>query len=116
MRRNTPIGKYGCTTFGQACAYEKEEIRHALNGEILLGWDEEGRHWGKGTKEETDRVILAAYDSLFYQAEQLRISGKALEKVYGRITPEDFKRYIAAVAEEERKPSVYVYEKFDDEN
>lgn len=34
------MGKYGCTTLGQACAYEKEEIKHALNGEILLGWDE----------------------------------------------------------------------------
>ncbi len=105
------MGKYGNgISFGQACAYEKEEIKHALKGEILLGWDEEGRHWGSGSKEETDRVILDAYDELFYQAEQLRASGVALEKVYGTIKPKDFKKYMIAFEEERRKPCAYEYE------
>ena len=58
------MSKYGsCITFGRAFNYEKEEIKHALNGEILTDWDGEGKpQWEKGTKEETDRVILEAYD------------------------------------------------------
>ena len=108
------MGKYHCTTFGRACSWEKDAIKHALNGEVLAGWDEDGRHWEKASKEETDRVILEAYDELFYQAEQLRTSALALEKVYGAITPKDFKKYMRYVEEERRKPSDYEFEHYED--
>lgn len=104
------MGKYSCTTFGRACSYEKDEIKHALNGEVLAAWDEDGRHWEKASKEVTDKVILGAYDELFYQAEQLRTSALAMERVYGAITPEDFKKYMRFVEEERRKPSDYKFE------
>ena len=35
------MSKYGNgITFGEACMHEKEEIRHALNGEVLESWDD----------------------------------------------------------------------------
>lgn len=31
------MGKYSGISFGTACMHEKEEIKHALNGEVLAG-------------------------------------------------------------------------------
>jgi hypothetical protein len=110
------MSKYGsCITFGRACSYEKDEIKHALNGEVLVAWDENGRHWEKGTKEETDKVILKAFDSLFYQADQLRMSGCALEKMNPKYNKRDFQKYLKHMAEESRKPNDYEYEHWEDE-
>lgn len=109
------MGKYSFTTFGRAFNYEKDEIKHALNGEILVAWDEEGRHWEKASKEETDKVILKAFDYLFFEADQLRTSGLALDRIYGRPTRKRFQKYMKYVEEERSKPSDYEYEKYDDE-
>lgn len=97
------MGKYSGMNFGTACMHEKEEIKHALNGEVLVGWDEDGKHWEKAPKDETDAVILEAYDELYYQAEQLRSSGCAMEKLHGDFTKEEFQKYIQYVEEERRK-------------
>ena len=99
------MGKYSGINFGTACMHEKEEIKHALNGEVLAGWDENGKHWEKAEKAETDAVILRAYDELYYQAEQLRSSGCAMEKIHGNYTPDEFQKYIQYVEEERQKHS-----------
>ena len=104
------MGKYGNIKFGTACMHEKEEIRHALNGEVLEAWDEDGKHWAKAPKEVCDKVILEAYDSLYYQAEQLRASGCAIDKLYP-VKPGDLKKYMRLVEEELRKAvDDYTYE------
>lgn len=104
------MGKYGNIKFGTACMHEKEEIRHALNGEILETWDEDGKHWTKAPKEVCDKVVLEAYDSLYYQAEQLRSSGCAIDKLYP-VKPGDLKKYMRFVEEERRKTmNDYTYE------
>lgn len=109
------MGKYGSgITFGTACSYEKEEIKHALNGEVLDSWDEEGRHWRKATKEETDKVILAAYDELFYQADQLRASGCAMDKIHGSLTKEEFEKYMMYREEDLMKHSDNYRYEFED--
>lgn len=96
--------------FGTACMHKKEEIRHALNGEVLESWDEDGKHWTKAPKEVCDKVILGAYDSLYYQAEQLRSSSCALDKLYS-VDPKDFKKYMQLVEEERNKAmNDYTYE------
>lgn len=104
------MGKYGSIKFGTACMHEKEEIRHALNGEVLESCDEDGKHWTKAPKEVCDKVILGAYDSLYYQAEQLRSSGCALDKLYP-VNPKDFKKYMQLVEKERhRAMNDYTYE------
>lgn len=112
------MSKYGsCITFGRAFNYEKEEIKHALNGEILTDWDEEGNpQWGKGTKEETDKVVLEAFDNLFFQADQMRMSGCAMEKLLGKMTRRQIQKYMQYMEEECMKPSDYEYEQYEDED
>lgn len=107
------MGKYHCMNFGEACMHEKEEIKHALNGEILANWDKDGKHWVKGTKEACDRVILEAYDELFYQAEQLRASGCAMEKIQGKLSQMDFVKYMKYMMKESiRTDGDYQFEDF----
>lgn len=110
------MSKYGNIKFGTACMHEKEEIRHALNGEVLEAWGDgtndvrAGKHWAKAPKEVCDKVILEAYDSLYYQAEQLRSSGCAIDKLYP-VKPGDLKKYMRYVEEERRKAADdYTYE------
>ena len=111
------MSKYGsCITFGRAFNYEKEEMKHALNGEILTDWDEEGNpQWEKGTKEETDKVVLEAFDNLFFQADQMRMQGCAMEKLLGKMTRRQIQKYMQYMEEECMKPSDYEYEQYEDE-
>lgn len=107
------MGKYGNgISFGSACSLEKAEIKRALNGEILAGEDETGRQiWVKGSKEETDKVIIDAYDELYYQAEQLRASGCAMDKIHGELTSEELQKYMVFVEEEHQKHAKdYIYD------
>jgi len=51
---------------------------------------------------------------LFFEADQLRTSGLALDRIYGRPTRKQFQKYMKYVEEERSKPSDYEYEKYDD--
>lgn len=103
------MGKYGSEmTFGEACSHEKEEIKHALNGEILASWDEQGKHWEKGTKEQTNKIILGAYDNLYYHAEKFRVFACAIEKLHGAFTDDELSEYSQYLEEEHN--DIYKYE------
>lgn len=95
------MGKYSSgMTFGDICNHEKEEIKHALNDEILASWNEQGKHWKKGTKEQTDKVILDTYDELYYQAERLREAVCVIKKIHDDFTADEFSKYLQYTEEE----------------
>ena len=84
---------------------------------IRLYKDEEGNpQWEKGTKEETDKVVLEAFDNLFFQADQMRMSGCAMEKLIGKMTRRQIQKYMQYMEEERMKPSDYEYEQYEDED
>lgn len=44
----------------------RERIRHAMNGELPQGEDENGTVYRSASREECDKYILAAYDKAVY--------------------------------------------------
>ena len=108
------MGKYGSgITFAKACLYEKEEIKHALNHEIITGYDENGEPvYSKTTKEKADKVVLDMYDALVFQALDSLATGRTLERMYqdkvGSVPA--LSEYISIKEEESRKYNDYKYE------
>lgn len=77
--------EYGCgISFEAACQLGREEIVHALNGEIKVGEDEHGFIYAPGTKKETDEVIFGIYDALVFTATQWMAAERAMESAYFR--------------------------------
>ncbi len=109
------MGKYGSgITLGSACNMEKEEIRHALNHEIIAGYDDDGNPvYVKTTKENADKVILEMYDSLVFQALDAMAVGRTYERIYQKATNKplpDMMEYMKIKEEELRKYNDYKYE------
>lgn len=76
------MAKYGCgLSFGRVCMLEKEQIKHALKGELACGETDDGFVYAPAGKEECDRFILSAYDECVYQAKDAMDSGRALERL-----------------------------------
>lgn len=76
------MSKYGPgLTSGQIANMEKEMIKHALQGEVRVGENENGFIYKPSEKDVCDKEIIDAYDALYYQLEQALASGRALEKI-----------------------------------
>jgi hypothetical protein len=76
------MAKYGPgLTSGQIANMEKEMIKHALQGELQVGEEENGIIYELCEKSECDKYIIDAYDALYCQLEQALASGRALEKI-----------------------------------
>lgn len=115
------MGKYGSgITSGQAAMMEKDEIKHALNGEVIIGESEEGFIWGKCiNKHELDRIIISAYDALYFQFKQALDSSRAMETVLEKVMEDHgikfdmnaiMPLYMAAMEKERLQYNDYVYE------
>ena len=76
------MSEYGSgLTFGQCCTMDKERIKHALMGELMCGEDEDGFIYERASRQECERYILSAYDSVVYHAKEAMDSGRALERL-----------------------------------
>ena len=63
------MSEYGSgISMGDAFSMDKERIKHALNGEIMVGEEEGGFIYDKASKKECDDFILHAFDNAVYWA------------------------------------------------
>lgn len=114
------MSKYGSgLTFGQVCNQEKEEIKQALAGKVIDYYDfNENPFYRDGVKEETDRVILEAYDEAVYQALEAMTAGRTMERLFLEVTGKPmayyFETYAKIRAEEAEKYHDYEYEGSDE--
>ncbi len=114
------MSKYGSgLTFGKVCNRGKAEIVMALAGKVFDGYDDEGAAiWRKGTKEQTNRVILEAYDEAVYQALEAMTAGRTMERLFLEVTGKPmayyFETYAKIRAEEADKYHDYEYEGSDE--
>lgn len=77
------MAKYGNgISFAEACKMNREELLHALNGEIRVGENENGFIYAPASKEETDKVIIGLFDSLVYDAQNTLKASRAMESAY----------------------------------
>lgn len=89
------------------CNRQREIVRAALDRKKL---EETENGWASYpcTKEESVEAALDAFDSVVQQAEKLRVSGLAVERIMGRhglVLGKDYKlqEYVQAVAEIEQE-------------
>lgn len=88
------MGKYGPgLTIGQVFNLEKEQVRHALKGELMCGEDGNGFIYRKAAKEECDRYILSAFDNAVFHLLEAnkfcRVYDEILERKGVRLTVQD---------------------------
>lgn len=109
------MSKYGSgLTFGQVCNLEKAEIKQALAGKVIDYYDDnETPVYRDGTKEETDRVILKAYDAAVFQGLQAMVSSRAYARLAENV---DLCRYFELRNEEALKYNDYIYEGEEDDD
>lgn len=76
------MAEYGCgVSLGQAFMYDKERIREALEGRLMIGEGGDGFVYGDAPKEDCCGFILAAFDNAVYHALEACASASALEAV-----------------------------------
>ena len=74
------MGHYGSgLTLGRSCMLDKERIKHALDGEIMIDDTEDGFVYGPGTPEECKEFIISAYDNAVYWALDGLDRGRGME-------------------------------------
>ena len=116
MRRGI-MGFYGPgLSFGQVMNMEKERIKHALQGELMVDEDENGFVYKKAPKEKCDRFILGAFDNAVHSCIEAykfgRVYDYILEKNGIQISMQDI---ALSKAIEDCKPEDYQYEPFYDD-
>lgn len=104
-------------TMGRCFSLDKERIKHALNGELMCGENEDGEfEYELATKAECDRYIISAFDNAVYQALSANASGRALDTILRRhgIEP-SVQEYMEFLEEEKlRYAEDYEYEEEED--
>ena len=91
--------------------YNKERIKKAFSGEVMVGEDENGFKYGKASKEECLKEIIKLYDETVYQAIQAMRAGRATEKICERsLNVGEFQRALIEAAIEERDRYVYDFD------
>ena len=105
------MSKYGPgLTSGKIANMEKDEIKHALQGEVIVGENKDGFEYAEASKEACNKVILEAYDALYHQLDQALASGRALEMIAkARGYESNLAEYMAAL-EATKIESDYIYE------
>ncbi len=109
------MGEYGSgLTFARCCALDKERIKMALQGKIVVGEDEQGFVYGNAPQEECEKFILAAYDNAVYHARESMASGRAMERaIKSEKYRLPFRKYVRFMDEEQQrdyKSTDYIYE------
>ena len=99
-------------SFGTCCNLDKERIRHALNGELMVGEDENGFIYEKADKADCDDYILHAYDNVVFLCKQAYDSGRALDAIMqAHGVKVDLREYMETVMKENQKFNDYVFER-----
>lgn len=106
------MAEYGSgLTFGQCCNMDKERIKHALNGELMAGENEDGFVYEKAEQSECNDFILRAFDNVVFHCLQSMDSGRAMEKIMKKHGLRiDMKEYMETVEQEKQAFNDYVYE------
>ena len=67
------------TTMGQMFNMEKDIIKHAIDGEIVSGEDEDGFIYEPASFEECRKAILAAFDNAVYHCLEANAFGRVYD-------------------------------------
>ena len=102
-------------TLDKTLMEKKEMIRHAMNGELPQGEDENGTIFRSASREECMQYILAAYDNAVYHC----LESNKFGKVYDRILEKNgikltMKEIVLLKADEDAKKTDYEFEPFID--
>ena len=87
----------------RAFTLDKERIKHALNGELACGENEDGFVYAKADKEACDNYIISAYENAVYYALTMNESACALEKLMGTVKLPDYAKALDEVKHEHLK-------------
>ncbi len=114
------MSKYGCgISFVRACEMDKEQIKHALQGELVVNETENGFVYGKADKQACDQFIIDAYDNVVYHAIEAMRSGKAYDRFLSEkgltISLPEYLKSRAIVLNEERETYKYDCDLYDEE-
>ncbi len=93
-------------TFGTQCMQYKDEIKHALNNEVIGWYNDDGDPiYVKAEKKETTEVILNIFDEIVHQGLSDLTSGRALDRLYKEKTGQepDLHEYMKILQEEALK-------------
>lgn len=103
------MARYGSgLSFKEASALDREQILHALKGEMIGGQGkEEGVYYVPIDKKVTSakEIILAAYDEAVFQAKSAMRSANALEEVmeaHGIHYEDIFPEYMKIILQKEK--------------
>lgn len=109
------MSEYGSgLTFAQCCAYDKERIKMAMQGKLVVGENEDGFIYAPASRQECEHYILSAYDNAVYHARQSMASGRAVEKVMKKkkwkLPFEMYAKQMDKEMEKDYKDTAYRYE------
>ena len=62
-------------------AYDKERIKNALNGKLVVDENENGFVYAEAPKEECDAFIISAFDNAVYHCIKSARGGRALRAI-----------------------------------
>lgn len=92
----------------------KEQLRHALRGEIVVEETESGPIYSKASEKEAVAAALELYDRAVYHCLQMTATANALERMLSDAAQNDpaahLQTFMGLMAEEQDKLSGYCYE------
>ncbi len=97
-------------TYGELANEQKEIIKAALRGKIIITDCKGMQHEVSAPKEVCDQVILEAFDDVVFQALDSMTSGRALSNVlanHGLGTSDYLMEYLQEVLKENKKYKTY---------
>ena len=92
----------------EALAFDKERIKEAMNGRLMIGEDDQGFIYDDCSKEEAQNYILDAYDNLVFQL----VNANSANKAYSRVIKDanlriDYSRFFIYLEQERMEALVY---------
>ena len=76
------MGQYGSgIRMMDALVYDKERVKEALKGRMVIGEDDKGFIYEDCSRAEAERYILDAFDNMVYQYVNANAAGKAYERL-----------------------------------
>ena len=71
-------------TTGRELEYMRDDILRALDGEVLIGEDENGPVYEKGSLEECRHEVSRIFDLIAYRMNEALSSGRAMDNIAKR--------------------------------
>ena len=103
--------KYGNgISLAKSFMLDKERIKHAFNGELVCGENEDGFTYIHANKEMCDKFILECFENAVHMALTANASARALERIAGGAGKINIPLMAKYLAEEEAKDTEYQYE------